>query len=67
MSVNSSIREARISKGLTIKEVSEATGIPFRTLQNYELGLRELSLENAYKLSKFYKLSIERLCFAKKQ
>lgn len=32
----SKIREARIKSGLTMKELAEETGIPYRSLQNWE-------------------------------
>ncbi len=37
-----SIKTAREKSGLTRKEVSELLEIPYRTLQNWELGLREV-------------------------
>jgi predicted nucleotidyltransferase len=37
------IKEARISKGLTQKEASLIVGIPLRTYQNYEYGETSLS------------------------
>ena len=35
------IKETRIKHGLTIKQVSDLTGIPYRTLQNWEAGVRK--------------------------
>ena len=32
----SRIREARIKSGLTMKELAEETGVPYRSLQNWE-------------------------------
>lgn len=37
----SKIKETRIKHGLTIKQVSDLTGIPYRTLQNWEAGVRK--------------------------
>lgn len=34
------IKETRIKYGLTIKQVSDLTGIPYRSLQNWEAGVR---------------------------
>ena len=34
------IKEARQFAGLSVKEVSDLTGIPYRSLQNWEIGLR---------------------------
>ena len=35
------IKETRIKHGLTIKQVSDLTGVPYRSLQNWELGERK--------------------------
>lgn len=35
------IKEARESKGMSRKEVCEWLDIPYRTLQNWEVGCRE--------------------------
>lgn len=35
------IKEARIRYDLTQKQVSEITGIPVRTIQNWETGVRK--------------------------
>ncbi len=32
----SKIREARLKSGLTMKELAEETGVPYRSLQNWE-------------------------------
>ena len=36
----SPIKEARIQHGLTIKQVSDLTGVPYRSIQNWEAGVR---------------------------
>lgn len=38
--VRSAIREARIRSGLTQREMSSETGIPLRTIENWETGTR---------------------------
>lgn len=35
------IKETRIKYGLTIKQVSDLTSIPYRSLQNWEAGIRK--------------------------
>lgn len=35
------IRELRIKSGMNIKSFAEYFSIPYRTLQNWELGVRE--------------------------
>ncbi|MNG01787.1 helix-turn-helix protein [compost metagenome] len=39
------LREAIQAKGLKIKDAAEICGIPYRSLQNYTLGLREPGAE----------------------
>lgn len=35
------IKETRIKHGLTIKQVSDLTGVPYRSLQNWEAEVRK--------------------------
>lgn len=35
------IKETRIKYGLTIKQVETLTGVPYRSLQNWEAGIRK--------------------------
>lgn len=35
------LRATRISRGYTLQKTADAIGIPLRTLQNYEAGVRE--------------------------
>lgn len=37
----SAIKEERIKLELTIKQVSDLTGVPYRSLQNWEMGVRK--------------------------
>lgn len=37
----SKIREARIRHGLTQKQVSDITGVPLRSIENWEAGVRK--------------------------
>lgn len=37
----SRIKEVRIKQGLTQTQVSEMTGVPFRSIQNWEAGVRK--------------------------
>lgn len=39
--ITSFIKAERIKCGLTMKQVSEMTGVPRRTLQNWEAGIRK--------------------------
>ena len=38
---HSKIREARIQYGLTQKQVSDLTGVPLRSIENWEAGVRK--------------------------
>jgi transcriptional regulator with XRE-family HTH domain len=37
----SAIKDARIKHGLTIRQVESLTGVPYRSLQNWEAGVRK--------------------------
>ena len=39
--MNMTIKEARIEVGFTQKQVQDLIGIPIRTLQNWEAGVRK--------------------------
>lgn len=41
-----SLKDARLKKGITRKELAEITNIPIRTLESYEQGLRCLNRAN---------------------
>ena len=36
------LRATRISRGLTLQKTADLIGIPLRTLQNYEAGIRQI-------------------------
>ncbi len=55
------IKELRISKGLTLKEVSSVLGIHLMTYAHYEHGDREPSLETIRSLSRYYEVSSDYL------
>lgn len=53
VNVNSEISKYRHKKGLTQKQLSEATGIPLGVLQGYEQKTRPISRERAEIISQF--------------
>jgi len=55
------LRELRASKNVTQKQVAESTGLSERGYQNYELGIREPSLDNINKLADFFEVSTDYL------
>ena len=53
------LAKQREIKNITLRQLSEAVGIPYRTLQNYELGSMEgAALKNAIKLSDFFQCDV---------
>ena len=55
------LKSARISTGLTRKQVAERIGISYAVLAHYETGEREPSLNVLYSLAKLYKVSVDYL------
>ena len=53
------IKELRILKKLTQKQLSEQSGVAFRTIQNYEAGMRVPTLEIAVILADFFDISLD--------
>ena len=51
------IRLLRKEKGLTQKQMGEQLNIPFRTIMNWERGVREPSSQNMVALEKFFNVS----------
>ncbi|MCS9985137.1 XRE family transcriptional regulator [Weissella paramesenteroides] len=52
------LKEVRLEKKLTQKEVSRQTGIPVNTYSNYERGDREPKLETWKKLADYFDVSV---------
>lgn len=55
------IKELRLEKGLTLKQVSEAIGVTLRAVYNYEAGIREPSFDTLCKLCRFFEVSSDYL------
>ena len=53
------LKEKRVQKGLTQKEIAEFLGVPTETYSNWERGSRKLPSYQVLKLAKFYKCSAE--------
>ena len=62
MDISASLKKLRTFHNLSQATVAIKVNMPLRTYQSYELGKRELSLSNAFKLADFYKISVDRLC-----
>ncbi len=61
MQVINHLREARIKKGLTQKEVADALFISKDTLSRYETGKQDPRLDVAIRLSRFLDVSMDKL------
>lgn len=57
----SRLKELRLSKGLSQKQLGEATGLSERGIQNYELRLRHPTIEVAITLADFFDVSLDYL------
>jgi len=55
------LREIRTARGLTLTDLCKLTGIPFRTYQNYEGGMRDISVKALVKLADFYGVTTDYL------
>lgn len=55
------LRKMRVEKGLTISEVAMATQIDVGNLSRIERGAQVTSLDNAEKLSRFFKGKISEM------
>ena len=55
------LKELRLSKNLTLKQVSEGVGLAANTISRYEIGNRQPSLEVWKKLADFFDVSVSYL------
>ena len=55
------LKELRIAKGLSQREVSSALGMTRNAFTNYENGYREPSLDNLKKICQFFDVSADYL------
>lgn len=55
------IKELRIAKGLTIKQVADAIGVNVRAYNYYEQSAREPSLETLRQICDFFDVSADYL------
>ena len=52
--LNERLKEIRVQHGFTMKALCDKTGMPLRTYQNYEAGIREPSLSAIISLADVY-------------
>ncbi|AKJ63333.1 helix-turn-helix domain-containing protein [Kiritimatiella glycovorans] len=58
---NSTLRDLRRDRGLTLKDLSEATGVALSTIGNYETGRRGLSEASRAKIARYLEIPEETL------
>ncbi|MDE6059130.1 MAG: helix-turn-helix domain-containing protein [Clostridia bacterium] len=61
------LKDLRLEKGLTQAEVSKKLGLTRTAIANYELGIREPSLEILKKICKFFEVSSDFLLGLEKE
>jgi putative transcriptional regulator len=52
------LRTLRIQRGLTLRQISERTGVAISTLHVIEKHEREVTLTTAFKLARFYGMPV---------
>jgi len=55
------LKEVRMQKGLSQKQMAELLGVSYRTYQNYELMTREPKLEILIRIADLYNVSLDYL------
>ena len=55
------LKELRVEKGLTLKQISESLSIPLQTYANYEHGTREPPLDLIIAICDFYEITSDYL------
>jgi transcriptional regulator with XRE-family HTH domain len=55
------LSKAREAAGLTLRQVTAATGVPHARLSEYERGLSEPLVSTAIRIARFYGQSVEEL------
>lgn len=61
MIINAKLKELRLEKGLTQKQVAEQLGISSTCYSGYEQGYREPDLKTLIKICKFFEVSADYL------
>lgn len=61
MGTMKNIKDLRASKGLTLKEVAERTGMSIRTVHRHEQGASSMSLEQARIYADLYDVTVDGL------
>lgn len=59
--MNEKLKDLRMQRGLTLKEVSKALNLTLSAYSNYEQGIREPSIEIIKRICKFYDVTSDYL------
>lgn len=52
------LKQLRLERGLTQQGLSEETGIPIRSIQNWENGKRQINPESAKQLADYFEVDL---------
>ena len=61
MTIGENLRKLRQKKGLSLRKVQKETGIAYNTLGSYERNTSQPTIENIYKLCRYFDVPIEYL------
>ncbi|HFI0020689.1 TPA: helix-turn-helix transcriptional regulator [Streptococcus suis] len=53
------LKELRIEKGITHKQLSDDIGVPVRTISRWEKGETDMLLRNAIKLAEYFGVTLD--------
>ena len=53
------LRELRIEKGITHKQLSDDIGVPVRTISRWEKGESDMLLKIAIKLAEYFEVTLD--------
>ncbi len=56
------LKDLRMEKGLSLKQLSEHIGVSFNTISRWEREERVPNIENIVALAEFFKVSTDYLC-----
>ena len=61
MKIGDYLRKLRMKKGLSLRELQKEIGISYNTLGSYERNTAQPTLENIYKICRYFEIPIEYL------
>lgn len=63
MKIGQNLRKLRKKKGLSLRELEKEIGISYNTLGSYERNTCQPTIENCYKICKYFEVPMEYLIF----